>query len=243
MNDVFAITQVGLQQGQERLNTISVNAAHATVPGYRRQVVATQVTASPTFAAHLAAPGGTDPARGRVQGVDLRPAQFMSTGKPLDLAIEGASGFFALSDGERTYLTRDGSFRVDPNGYLIAHNGMRVQGSQGDIQLPSGDVEVSGNGQIMHAGQVVATLQLFKPERAATVTALAGALLSAGGPLIPVQDGEVTLRTAHLEASNAGGPQDMLSLMAVTRQFESLVRITQGYDEVLGRAIQKLGEV
>ena len=43
--------------------------------------------------------------------------------------------------------------------------------------------------------------------------------------------------------SNAGASTEMVDLLTLTRQFESLVRVTQGYDELLGRAIQKLGEV
>jgi flagellar basal body rod protein FlgG len=34
----------------------------------------------------------------------------------------------------------------------------------------------------------------------------------------------------------------MLDLMTLSRQFESLSRVLQNYDEALGRVIEKLGE-
>jgi flagellar basal body rod protein FlgG len=35
----------------------------------------------------------------------------------------------------------------------------------------------------------------------------------------------------------------MMGVLENTRHFESLIRLVQGYDEVMGKAIQRLGEV
>ncbi|MCW7540883.1 flagellar hook basal-body protein [Aquabacterium sp. A7-Y] len=242
MSDVFAIVQIGLQAGQERLHAISGNAANATLPGYRRQVAA-----AATFAGQFAAQGAqtvaTQAAPQMRRGVDLRAGQLMASGKPLDLAIEGDRGFFALSDGQQLFLTRAGSFRVDAEGYLVGERGYRVQGSTGDIRLGSSDVSVRETGEIVHEGDVQAVLQLFAPAEDAQLSPGQGSLLSVSGGLTPVDSSRVALRSGFVEASNSGGPQDMLALMALTRQYESLVKVTQGYDEVLGRAIQKIGEI
>ncbi len=58
-----------------------------------------------------------------------------------DLAING-DGFFVLSDGNKTFYTRDGSFRFDANGRLVSpSNGKIVQGrladADGNIQKGS----------------------------------------------------------------------------------------------------------
>ncbi|WKB51646.1 flagellar hook-basal body complex protein [Eleftheria terrae] len=242
MSDVFAIVQVGLLAGQERLNAVSGNAASATLPGYRRQVAALN-----SFAGHFApatAQAAAAPAEPVLRrGVDLRAGQMMATGKPLDVAIDGAQGFFALSDGQRTFLTRAGSFRVDAEGYLVGERGLRVQGSNGDIRLGSADVSVRETGEIVQREEVQAVLQLFTLAEGAQLSPDKGSLLAVDGALQPVDSGRAAVRSGFLEGSNAGGPQDMLALMALTRQFESLVKVTQGYDEVLGRAIQKLGEI
>lgn len=48
------------------------------------------------------------------------------TKSSLDLAISG-EGFFAVSDGDQMGYTRDGSFRVDNEGYIVTNSGARLQ--------------------------------------------------------------------------------------------------------------------
>ena len=71
-----------------------------------------------------------------------------STGNQTDLAIRG-DGFFVVSDGQRDYYTRAGSFQWDSNGRLvIPFNGMKVQGRIADDTglvddgSPIADIEV-----------------------------------------------------------------------------------------------------
>jgi flagellar basal-body rod protein FlgF len=240
MSDIYGITGVGLIEGQRRLETISGNAAHATTPGFRRQVAANQGTAR-LFEAALADSGGASAGRA-AQGVDLREGQLVATGRPLDVAIDGQDGFFGLSDGRRIWLTRAGSFRLAANGALVGEGGLRVQGIHGDISLDSADVEVRANGQIVRDGVVLATLRLFKPGPNSALAAGPGSLLMSNGGTEQV-DGPVRVRSGHVESSNATANTEILGLVALTRQYESLVRVTQGYDDVLGRAIQRLGEI
>ncbi|MEO0604678.1 MAG: flagellar hook-basal body complex protein, partial [Myxococcota bacterium] len=75
---------------------------------------ATNLTVSPLFT------------QGAVQG----------TSSSLDLAISG-QGWFAVSNGDESFYSRDGAFGVDPDGFLINQMGMRVQGYQADNGLIS----------------------------------------------------------------------------------------------------------
>ena len=53
----------------------------------------------------------------------------VSTDNNTDFAIVG-SGFFQVSDdANNTYYTRDGSFKVDPQGYLVTNSGEYVMGT------------------------------------------------------------------------------------------------------------------
>ncbi len=238
MTDIYSITGVGLVEGQKRLETTSVNAANATTPGYRRQVAATR-SAAQSFDSVLATP--SDGVR-NARGVDTRQGQFMATGRPLDVAIDGPDGYFALSDGERTWLSRAGSFRVGADGVLRGEGGLRVQGASGDIVLESTDVEVHSDGQIVHDGVTLATLRLFKPSPGSVLEPGRGSLLASPLGVEPLE-AALRLRSGHVESSNAAANTEVLGLLAITRQYESLVRVTQGYDDVLGKAIQRLGEI
>ncbi|MBN1866135.1 flagellar hook protein FlgE [Candidatus Sumerlaeota bacterium] len=63
---------------------------------------------------------------------------FESTSVVTDVALNG-SGFFVLTDGNETYFTRAGQFRVDSEGYLTNALGMYVDGFLYDASgLPTG---------------------------------------------------------------------------------------------------------
>src|SRR4029077_15842409 len=58
-----------------------------------------------------------------------------------DLAIDG-NGFFVVRDpgSNVNYVTRDGSFRFNSDGYLVTNNDMRVQGYVGTGPFTSGSI-------------------------------------------------------------------------------------------------------
>ncbi len=240
MSDIVQIANVGMLDGKQRLEAISLNAASASLTGYRRHVVVGR-----EFGTVLAAPTVTDDATvpAPLQHVDLQRGALIETGRALDVAIEADDLFFALTDGTQTWLTRAGAFHVDEGGVLVGERGLRVVGAQGDVRLPGPDVEVTADGRIIHQGAVVAALQLFRSSDRASLQAAQGSLLVAPAGLEPAEADVGVFRSGALESSNTDASREMLSLMAVSRQFESLSRIVQSYDELLGRAIEKLGEV
>lgn len=62
---------------------------------------------------------------------------FAHTGNTLDLALQNKNLFFVVNTPNGTRFTRDGSFRLDDNGFLVAKEGFKVLGSDGNpIQLP-----------------------------------------------------------------------------------------------------------
>ena len=251
MSDVYQLASIGMLDGKQRLEAIGLNAASASLPGYRRHVVVATAFQAALAAEHEPTPASTDvtkllaspladSARTVLHHVDLRAGAITATGRALDLAIESENAFFMLTDGARTWLTRAGSFRVNAEGMLVGEGGLRVVGTQGDVHVPNGEVEVAPDGRILHDGVAVAALQLFEPNDRVALQAGPGSLLSAPAGVHVVDTARV--RSGALEASNTDAGREMLGLMMLSRQFESLSRIVQGYDEALGRAIQELGE-
>ena len=248
MSDIFQIAGVGLLEGQQRLEAISQNAASASLPGYRRHVLTGRA-----FGATLAAqsvpdvpPGSSaspeQAAPAPSQQVNLHPGSVIATDRALDVAIDSDSLFFGLTDGTQTWLTRSGAFRVGADGVLVGERNLHVVGAQGDVRLPGSDVTVEADGRITSQGATVAQLQLFKPTEPSSLLAAQGSLLSAPSGIDPAQGSEVRVRGGMLEASNTDAATEMLDLMTLSRQFESLSRVLQNYDEALGRVIEKLGE-
>ena len=68
-----------------------------------------------------------------------------------NVAING-DGFFVVNDGTNTYYTRDGSFNLDKDGFLVNAQGYRVQNAGADIQIATPEnyskFRVASDGQI-----------------------------------------------------------------------------------------------
>lgn len=235
MSDIYQIANIGMLEGKQRLEAISLNAASASLTGYRRHVVVGR-----SFDAALAAAPMADAPS---QRVDMRPGAMVVTERALDLAIDGEDAFFALTDGEHTWLTRAGAFRVNEEGVLVGERGLQVVGQQGEVRLPSSNVVVEPDGRITYQGVAAGWLQLFRPSEPNSLRPGPGSLLSAPLGQEPIEMGSARVRSRSLEASNTDAGLEMIGLMSLSRQFESLSRVVQSYDELLGRAIQKLGEV
>lgn len=133
----------GLQAHQRRLDVIANNIANVNTVGFRSSRVLFQDMFSQLLrggSAPVGNFGGSNPQQVglgvKIGSIDINFQQgsLLFTGVSSDLAIQG-NGFFVLSDGQKTAYTRDGSFDLNANGYLIdSATGMRVQGYLADEQ-------------------------------------------------------------------------------------------------------------
>src|ERR1700742_3941938 len=112
----------GLQQYQEDLEVIGNNIANVNTTGYKSSSMEFADTFSQTIGGN-----GSGAVMQVGSGVttasinsDFTPGPINPTGNPSDLAVSG-SGFFVVKDASSgaSYVTRDGSFSVDTNGFLV----------------------------------------------------------------------------------------------------------------------------
>ena len=186
----------------------------------------------------------------RPGGVDLTPGAVMTTGNPLDVAIEGA-GLFAVEapDGEEAY-TRGGALMVDPTGLLRTQAGHPVLGDGGPIVLPpyeqlligdDGTISVrpkgAGGAQLAQVGR----LKLVNPEAEAVTKRDDGLLgLRSGRPADAVEG--VRVVSGALEASNVNAVGAMVRQMDLARQFEAQMKLmaaAQTLDEGSDRLLRQ----
>ncbi len=83
-------------------------------------------------------------------------------------------------------------------------------------------------------------VRLADPQR---VQRLGDGLVVGGGAATVLGEGQARVRQGALENSNVTSAREMVELMQTMRHFESMQRIAQGYDELLGVAIHKLGDL
>jgi flagellar basal-body rod protein FlgF len=249
MNEVLAISLQSLQADMARLDQISMNLANALTPGYKRGI-AVQAPISNEFAAYLSNPANYPTESATAPSVlfapDARPGTLKSTGQSLDVALAGKGYFEVITDSGPAY-TRQGSFRLDARGRLVTGQGYPVMGIAGEVTLNLTDPVIGANGAISArasspAAMAAAQLKVVEFDPAARLESLGDGLYAAGPGMKLLTDQEVTVRQGFLENSNVSSTYEMTALVQAMRHFESMQKVAQGYDDMLGSAIRKLGE-
>jgi flagellar hook protein FlgE len=120
----------GLDSFQQQMDVIGNNIANINTTGFKAGIVQSADSFSDTLAAATANSEqlGTGVYNEAITN-NWTEGSVTSTGVTSDLAISG-NGFFVVQDPstKTQYLTQDGAFSVDPNGYLITAGGQQVMG-------------------------------------------------------------------------------------------------------------------
>jgi flagellar hook protein FlgE len=141
-----------LRAHQARMDTIGNNIANINTTAFKGARAVFQEMLSQTMrgaTAPTATSGGINPMQiglgADVASIDSTQTQgsLEMTGRPTDLAIQG-NGFFMLSDGSSILYTRDGSFDLDADGYVVHRaTGLRLLGWS-----PNADGEIDASSEI-----------------------------------------------------------------------------------------------
>jgi flagellar basal-body rod protein FlgF len=173
-------------------------------------------------------------------GVDGTVGTMLQTDNPLDLALDG-DGMFALQTPQGPRYTRAGNFQLDDQRRLVNPDGYQVMGVGGaPLTLPpnAGTVAVTPDGAVTADGAEVGRLELvrFAPNQLARQ---GGSLFSATGQ--PLAGDPPKVRSGVLESSNVNIVHGVVDLVKVSRTYESLMKMIQGYHDVEQRAARELG--
>jgi flagellar hook protein FlgE len=142
----------GLEAFQQDLQVIGNNIANVDTVGYKSDRMEFQDTLSQSLL------GGVDPMQvgtgvaTAAISTFFTPGPINSTGVVTDMAITGqpGEGFFVVKNpgNGQLFVTRDGEFTRDNNGYLITNSGYRLQGYTGPgapypAGSPIGDIQIN----------------------------------------------------------------------------------------------------
>ncbi len=166
-------------------------------------------------------------------GVDLSRGSLQSTGRDLDVAVDGG-GWLTVqaADGGEAY-TRRGDLKVDANGLLTTGNGLPVIGNSGPIAIPPADkIEIGDDGSISIRPQGQDAQQLAVVDRIKLVNPPAASLVKGDDGLMRLASGEEAdadagqrLVSGALEASNVNVVKEMVDMIELSRRFELQVKM------------------
>ncbi len=178
------------------------------------------------------------------EGVHVNYAEGMykETSNPLDFALVG-EGFFAVDTGSGIRYTRNGSFTRSDTGELVTHDGYKVLGANGPIQLPeTGSVTASEDGRLVVDGAEIDQLQVVSFDKPFPLIKIGDSLFQAAldAPVIP---STAQIKQGGLEGSNVNSVTEMIHMIATMRAYEAASKALQGEDELLGKAVNEVGRL
>ncbi len=235
MSSGIYIAAAGAVAQSQALDATANNIANASTTGYQAerisfkealgQAKSPDVTLVQTTTAHA---------------VDGTGGALMATQNPLDLALEG-DGVFTVKTPQGTRYTRAGNFQLNAEHQLATQDGFQVMG-QGNapITFPpdTQTISIGTDGDVNADGVSVGKIALtrFAPSQ---LKREGGSLFSASGT--PQAGEPPKVRTGVLESSNVNIVRGVVDLVKVSRNYESLMKMIQGYHDVESRAARELG--
>jgi flagellar basal-body rod protein FlgF len=227
----------GMRMRLDDLDRLAADLANVSTAGYKTERTSTEESRR-AFASAL--DSAIDVTHGG-RKTNFMPGTIASTGRDLDMAIEG-SGFFEIETPGGTRYTRAGNFKVQSDGLLTTMDDMPVAGEDGEIRLPVGPVMVTSDGTI-RAGQAIAgKVKVVRFDNEDTLVRESGTRFHApdGVDATDVEDARIFTRS--LELSNVSVVERVAVLTETSRAFEALQKgISVLMNDVDGRAIAEFG--
>lgn len=166
-------------------------------------------------------------------GANFNPGPITTTGRDLDLAING-DGWFAVQapDGGTAY-SRRGDFRIDPSGLLLNGANQIVLDDGGPITIPQfesleigrdGSISIRGAGQAANTLVGVARIRLVNSPPDQLVRGEDGLFRTRNGANLPA-DASVSVTSGALESSNVNAVDAMVRMIDYSRYYEHQIKL------------------
>lgn len=170
----------------------------------------------------------------------------ISTENNTDFAILG-SGFFQVSDDtNNTYYTRDGSFKVNPQGYLVTNSGHYVMGTNTQtgnserIYVGTDLISISPDNGVMINGENKYKFNIVDFENYDNLTKYGNNLYTGNGGF---NSNNYSIKQKYLEGSNIDYINEMALMMETVKEFEANQKVIQTVDSTLSQIANEIGRI
>jgi flagellar basal-body rod protein FlgF len=234
MDRMLYVAMTGARETLRAQTANNHNLANASTVGFKADLQAFQSrqVVGDGYASRVYATAATT-------GYDANVGALMSTGRDLDVAVQG-KGYIAVQgyDGREAY-TRAGDLRVDADGQLRNGAGLQVMGDAGPIAVPPhASVVVGGDGtvSIVPLGQgpetkaVVGRIKLVNPADDDLTKGQDGLFRMKDGSDAQA-DATTRLSSGVLESSNVSVADAMVQMIELSRRFDMQVRAMRSAED------------
>ena len=210
----------GLITQSRKLTAISNNIANAETNGYKKQKVSTTTFGEMVISrldSQSSTPIGSLSLATIADKTNVIHSEgtLKSTDRALDFAIVG-EGFFAVRGNNGVRYTRNGSFNVDEEGYLILNNEGRVLGADGNpIRVGTDQIQADEAGNLMVNGTTVGTLGVYNFADYNNLKLADNGMYTATGGAVLLQNPNISWK--KLEGSNVDPAEEMTNALAAQR--------------------------
>lgn len=218
-----------------RQDNVSNNLANVSTPGFRAQMMALR-------SAPVQGPGTNvrEYAAETVTGFNASGGSINTTGRDLDIAIEGA-GWFAVQAGDgREAYSRSGALQVNADGILTTSEGRPLRSDAGaPLEVPAAHrVQIEGDGSVTalpldpknKAVQALGRIKLVSPEARDLTRGDDGLFRLRNGQDAPRVE-TVRVSSGALETSNVNAAETMVQMIAAARQYEANLKVISSSEQ------------
>lgn len=235
MDRLVYLAMSGAKSMLDRQAQVAHNLANASTAGYRAETAAFR-------ALPVIGPGAGTRAfvAESSTGTDFSLGAMRETGRVFDVAVDG-KGFLAVrgADGREAY-TRDGSLQLGPGGLLQTRNGLNVLTDGGTTIAipPDNTITIGRDGTVSaiplvgvpNTSTVLGRIKLVNPDEKSLQRGADGLFRTQNGRPAPA-DARVFLASGMLEGSNVNAVESIVSIISLSRQFDTQVRLMQAADQ------------
>ncbi|MGX9417166.1 flagellar basal body rod protein FlgF [Vibrio sp. RC27] len=176
-------------------------------------------------------------------GHSFAQGSVITTGRDLDVTIQGDGWLSVLDPSGQEGLTRSGNLQIDQNGLLMNSQGHLVLGETDapiTLPIPLSKVEIGKDGTISvlpqgapaDAMEVVDRIKLVKTDNRSLYKDAIGLFRSKDLDATYDAAADVQILTGALEGSNVNAVGEMTSLIDLQRQFEMQVKMMSTAEEM-----------
>ncbi len=231
MDRALFLAMSGAKQNMQAMQLRANNLANVSTTGFRADLAQ---------ARSMQAYGDGLPSRvfsmTERPGNNFQQGSVITTGRDLDLTVQGDGWISVLDKTGAEGLTRNGNLQIDETGLLMNGNGHLVLGETGapiTLPVPLAKVEIGNDGTISvrpqgapaDAMEIVDRIKLVRPNNQDLYKDVNGLFRAKDPNAAYDADANVKILTRALEGSNVNAVGEMTSLIDLQRQFEMQVKM------------------